>query len=113
VDAEGAHEVRVLEEDLVVHDVVETGLHDLFFVGRHLDAEKAAHGGQVAQQGDDVLDAGLADDVGLADGFGDLAEGVVLAVDEAEHLADEVLVRDEGLLGPADDCVGEELREDV
>lgn len=62
----------MLEEDFVVHDVVQAALHDLFLVRCHLDAEEATYCAQVTKQGDDVLDALLADYVRSVKAVGDL-----------------------------------------
>jgi hypothetical protein len=72
VDAEGAHEVGMLKEDLVVHDVVEAALHYFLFVRGHLHTQQTAHGTQVPQQGDDVFNALLADYVRLLETLCDL-----------------------------------------
>lgn len=83
--------------------------HEALLFGTHLDDEERSDLAQALQQLHGVLHGHGIDGVGFRKGSDQLAQGVVLSVQEAEHQSHQLGVLNEGLLSPVDHGVGDEL----
>lgn len=134
--AKNSHQVWVLVEHFVIHDVpggdkgenihlkvLESGRwkvpeeqnlpesinHELLLLLSHTDGEQRSDLTEGGQQVDGVLHRGGTDGVSLPHGSQQLADAVVLSSQEAEHLADQLRVLDVTLLSPAHHRLGDQL----
>lgn len=83
--------------------------HQPLLLGPHLHDQQGADLAQALQQVHGVLHGHGVDGVGLGQGPDQLAQPVVLPVQQAEHEPHQLRVLDERLLGPVDHGVGDEL----
>lgn len=83
--------------------------HEPLLFRAHLDDEQRADLSQTLQQVHGVLDGDGVDGVGFGQSSDQLAEPVVLSVEQAEHETHQLRVLDERLLGPVDHGVGDQF----